>query len=679
METIGEVNVIKGIAPANIANTLSGNINIITKGGSNKFSGSLFENYQTAGLNARNYFANSKPKTIFHQFGGSIGGPVIKNKLFFFGAYEGYRRNDYAVINGFFPTQDFKDQIIAAIPGSQSFLNLMPLPNQPLTNPYTGRFVGASSLKADDNHVDVRIDYHLTDTNIITGRFTTGRPDQVAPRGFENSTRSLLGKNDALNLRYIRSTNAYSSETRFGFKRADVARDDSLIDPVIVLNAFTTDEGARTDSISYGGEFLRSAGDIWNIDQNFAVTKGRHSLKFGTSFEYVAQPRTAFEAPLFYYTNATDLLNNDPFRVQFTFGVAPYLLSTWSNGYYFQDDFKVSPNLILNLGLRWDYYSVPKERDGKLFNRGTDNGFGEILPADSIYNADYNNFAPRIGLAYSFGKDAKTVIRGGFGMFYQRTPLYNVLELIRNALDEPVRINLTSKAAIAPYNLTFPMSNDEALPLFRDPNTPWSSSAISQDFPAPYSMQYTATFEHQLTNSLAVETAYVGSQGRNLLMLRLMNQPDRETGAIPTDGFLTFRYFDASDQTTYNSWQTSIRSRFTNGFNFNAHYTLSKVTAYFNADVQGTQNALAPQDPNNLEAEKGAAPFDVRHRFAGSLIYEFPFDRWFGADTFAKRLLFSGWQVTSIISIQSGSVINVRQNSSYENQRRMLFRGFTIH
>ena len=131
LEAISEVQVAKGIASAEIANTMSGNVNLITKSGTNDFHGSLFENYQGGAFQARPQFLTTKPPVVFNQFGGSVGGPIIKDKLFFFGVYEGYRQKRADDVQGSVPTQEFRAQMIAAVPAYKPFFDLNPLPNQP--------------------------------------------------------------------------------------------------------------------------------------------------------------------------------------------------------------------------------------------------------------------------------------------------------------------------------------------------------------------------------------------------------------------------------------------------------------------------------------------------------------------------------------------------------------------
>ncbi|MGH9842868.1 MAG: hypothetical protein ACREEM_29370, partial [Blastocatellia bacterium] len=228
LEAISEVSVSKGILSAEYANTLSGNIGLITKNGTNEYHGSLFENYQGRVLNARNQFQSTRPAEVFNQFGGSFGSPIIKNKLFFFGVYEGYRQRRFSVLNDPVPTPEFRAKAIAAVPAYKPFFDAFPLPNQPYAaGSQTASFIGTAPQTANDNHLVFRGDYNLNDANRLSGRYTRGRPDSLS---YLNSIFpfTFTGLEDAFTSSYFRTGSTYSSETRFGFTRNDDNREQPI-------------------------------------------------------------------------------------------------------------------------------------------------------------------------------------------------------------------------------------------------------------------------------------------------------------------------------------------------------------------------------------------------------------------------------------------------------------------
>ena len=661
LEAISEVNVNKGIVQAEYANTLSGNIGLITRSGTNSFRGSLFENYQSGDLNARNQFLSTKPSSTLHQFGGSFGGPIIRNKLFAFGVYEGYRQSSFAAINSDVPTPEFRAQAIAAVPGYTQFFDTLPLPNQPYAGgARTGVFIGSGSSDANDDHFVVRGDYNVNNRNRISSRYTRGRPDSLSPRVSPVNARTFTGLDDAFSGSYFRLGSSFSAETRLGFSSNDVTR----LDAIYTLGIAAL---AGLPFTSNGGEILASRGKNWSIEETIALNKGRHSIKFGGLLQFQDQTRENAETPVVQYGNDADLLANNPSRLQVTFGLRPYVIEYWTNGYFIQDDFKVRANLVVNLGLRYDYFSVPTERDDRLFNRQGPSGLGALIPAsEGIYTPDRNNFAPRTGFAWTLGPSGRTVVRGGFGMFYSRSPLRNILEVVRNSIEEPFRV-VYSRAEAQALGLRYPVTNAGVLPLARNPNAPWTGATINPDFPTPYSTQWLVSAARQLTDTVGIDTGYTGTRGLNLLFNRQINTVDRTTGLRPfAPGFGEFRHFDTAESTTYHAWQTTLQKRFSGGFLVNANYTLAKSTSYGDGDLS-TLNA--PQDPDNLEAERGPSSYDIRHRFASDFLYELPLARGGSTDGLATRLLLAGWQVGGVLRAQSGSPFSISTPSSIIGQR----------
>ncbi len=412
----------------------------------------------------------------------------------------------------------------------------------------TGAYIGSGSSEGNDDHVVARGDYNIDNHNRISSRYTRGRPDSLNPRVSPVNSQTFTGLDDAFTGSYFRIGSSFSAETRFGFSRNDVTR----LDGIYTLG---TAGIAGLTFPSNGGEILATRGKNWSIEETVALNKGRHSIKFGGLFQVQDQTRENAETPQVTYGNDAELLANNPSRMQLTFGLSPYVINYWTTGYFVQDDFKIRPNLVVNLGLRYDYFSVPTEQDDRLFNREGPFGLGPLIPAsEGIYKADTNNFAPRVGFAWTTGQTGRTVVRGGFGMFYTRSPLRNILEVVRNSIEEPFRV-IYSRAEAQALGLKYPVTNEGVLPLARSPNAPWTGTTINPDFPTPYSTQWLVSISRQLTDTIAVDTSYTGTRGVNLLFNRQINTVDRQTGLRPyAPGFGEFRYFDTSELTKYHGW-----------------------------------------------------------------------------------------------------------------------------
>ena len=399
-EAIQEVQVSKGIISADVARTFGGNVNVVTKSGSNQFHGTLFENFQNDKLNARYPFLSAtavKPPVRFNQFGGSIGGRIIRDRLFFFGTYEGYRQSAFMALSGNVPTREFREQALAAVPDYKIFLERFPLPTQSYApGSVVGLFFGASSNPATENHGVARVDYNISDNDRLAVRYTRSRPYQLIPRVVESNYRTFNGLSEVGNVNYTHAASSWTSETRFGINLMDIKRMDGIWAngkiPGASISGFFSD----------AGEGLGQGGHIWSVEEVFAKVRGRHSLKFGGIFLRRTPGRWNEESPVVTYPNVADFLANRPVSVTVTFGTTPFEGRTWELGFFAQDDYRVRPNLILNMGVRYEYMGVYKEREGRFFN--PDGALGavqvppKLRPPDSGYDADYNNISPTGGI-----------------------------------------------------------------------------------------------------------------------------------------------------------------------------------------------------------------------------------------------------------------------------------------
>ncbi len=659
LEAISEVNVSKGIASAEISNTMSGNVNLITKSGTNQFHGSVFENNQTENYAARNQFLATKAPIVFNQFGGSFGGPIVRNRAFFFGVFEGYRESAFRPISGNVPTPEFRAEALRAVPAYKPYFDIFPLPNSPYAaGAVTGFYQSAGANVSRDNHAIARGDVQLTSSNLLTARYTRGRPYRNQPRVTQNF-RTFEGLTEVGTLAFTHVAPSWSAESRLGYNGNDVRRLDNIF--TLAVPAIGGNLG-----FSDGGETLFKGGSTWSFEEVVALTRGRHSLKFGGIFLRRRAGRDNIEQPDIRYANREDFLANRPLQAQVTWGVNPFQITNWQLGGFLQDDFKFSRRLIVNMGMRYDYMAVPAERDGRLFNRAAPFGFGALRPADSVYDADRLNFSPRLGFAWTADQSGRTVIRGGAGFFMNPHTLFGgPVELVRNAIDEPSRFIFT-RADIDRLGLRYPITNAATLQFARNPNAPWSNTSINTDFPNPYSIQWNFSVQRELTRSMVVESAYVASRGIKLNYVRDFNQVDRLTGTR-NPAFGQNRYYDTSESSRYHSWQSSMRKRFGNDLLFNVHYTMGSNISYNDGDLLLPD--ARPQDINNIRAERGPTPYHQQHRFISDALYELPFAKLSSSGGRAARLALGGWQLGAILTAVTGNALTLSQPTSLPGSR----------
>jgi len=665
MEAVKEVNIAKGIASAEIANTMSGNVNITTKGGTNELHGSLFWLNNLENYNARNQFLQNRPNSVFNQFGASLGGPVIRNKLFLFGVYEGYRLRGFSALSGNVPTPEFKQRIAQLNPIYNKTLSLFPDPNQsyaPTSN--TGLWLGAGTEQSNDDHGVLRGDWNATDSTLVSARYTRGRPTRLQPRVVAANNRTWDGATEqgTFNVTHARPT--WTFESRVGVNYNRVPRRDGIYDLYLTDPSYNGISGL---GFGLDGEALDREGMSYSFEELVTTTRGRHTMKFGGIYMQNSAFRTNAETPILTYTSFDDLVSNIPNRGRVTMGIDEFRLRTSTWGGFFQDDFKVNRNLVINLGVRYDYFTVPKERDNRLFNRDQPFGTGPYVNPRSIYRGDFNNFSPRVGFAYSFGDNAKTVLRGGWGMFHNPIPVFGgPIDLVRNAVDEPFRVEYNRAEALQYSQFLWPVLNSEVSTLVKGSQALDGGTVMDTGTRNPFSYQWLMTVQHQLTDSLAIETGYTGTRGVNMMMTRAWNQVDRVTGLRPYAGFTEFTYRDRGESTAFHSWQTTLRKRFSHGLQFNLNYTYANSYSY-----TGQADLLLPgsvQDIYNIRGDKGLPDSDIRHVANLDFVYELPFFRTADSPMLLRNVL-GGWQVSGILSTRTGSPFNLGQSTGLSGSR----------
>lgn len=670
-DAIAEVSVVKGIAPASIGGTMSGNVNIITRSGGAEYHGSLYEINDVSAYDARNQFIPTKRRSTFNEYGGSVGGPILPKTLFFFGSYEGARLSSHAAITGNVPTPYLEN----LAPQYANVYKAYPVVSQPVGDPtaLTTQFFGSGSLRQNDGNGMARLDYNLNPTNTISARYIRSRPDKLSPNITLINPRYTTGHTDGVNAIYTHMAQNWTSLSRFGYNRIRLDRLDEGF-------AGDLEEVIYNGIDSLGAENFSKAGDFYSGEQDIALMRGKHSLEFGGILLRQDAGRTDYNTAQLKYSTLSEFENNTPSSVQITFDLSPFNLYTYQIGGFVQDDYRMRSNLTLNLGLRYDYYTVPRENHNRVFNRGTDPndpalgpGYGPYRPVDSMYNADYRNWQPRLGFNWNVGKHKGTVVRGGFGMFVSPHPIFGgPIDMVQNSATQPFRITLNQKQ-VAGAGLSYPLprsSYDAVLANLQSSgviSSSFANATINPDFPNPYSLQWMAGVQQTITPTFGFEIDYVGNHALFLNMTEQRNLPDRVTGVSPDPNFSEFRYYYGGDSSKYDGLQVIFTKALKHGFSLGGSYVWSKALSYGQANLL-LQNA--PQDNSNIKAEYGLAPFDVRDKFVANGTWTIPFNEWTHTDSRGAKLLLGGWQLAGIFTGQTGLPANITDNnSSYPSDR----------
>ncbi len=702
-------------------------INILTKSGSNHLHGTAFEFLRNSAMDARNYFnrvvdANGQPvkKTAFrnNNFGASLGGPIIKDRTFFFGAYEGQRERVGSDFTFLVPTQ-------AQIAGAQQLVESNGLtPNPALTNilglyqalpGYNGISGTIGGTNLDKNSVDsfiVKVDHQLTANESLTGRYALARSQQVFPLGglgfgagsrlpqFAQTSPTRVQLVSASFLSTLSPSKI--NEVRFGYSRyrTSFAGLDANTDPASFgTSASPFDLGTGKlglPEIDFNGTFenLGASGfsiprgrvsQSFQILDNFTLLKGRHTIKFGGEYRRasISSYNDNLERGLFAFYGesastfalcpglATDpAVCSDPgalmlssFYLGDTFPSADAgntHRDTFNNGlaFFAQDDFRVSSNLTINYGMRWEYFGPLGEAHNLLSNLGADGNLA-MVGTDGLkhaYDRDLNNFGPRVGFAWN--PRAKTVVRGAYGIYYDYIPQDLLVANFTNSAG--LATNPIGPQAVVPLNFD-PTGWDGSAagnPILSLPQGPYPNSGSSifvtpRNLVTPYSQNWNLNIEQQITPALALQVGYIGSKGTKLARLRDANQPDVNGNRFnfpnygPVDQFATISF------SNYDALQATLRTRQWHGLSGFTGYTWSKSLDDASDGIDFNFSTVAfPQNSYDTRAEYGPSNFDTRQRFTAAFSYALP-------DISSRRRLGRGWALNTIMTAQSGRPVPI--------------------
>ncbi len=773
IDAIQEFNVIEN-PPAEYGWKPGAIVNVAIKSGTNGLHGDAYAFGRSTGFDARNYFnsvGTPKTPTQLEQFGTTIGGPIIKDKLFFFGGYEGQRYtvgNSFSGINSpsmiglptaknctFVLTGDCGGSIPDAIadleaghiPVSQVSLQVAGCtgpPSSPVTCSGTGFplnntsstsiTTGFPNTVSADNAIG-KIDYHINDRNNLTGTYFFGNNSGTVDDAIQLQPQWLT-------LIHTRAqvfgtgwtwtpSSRWANELRFGYNRlnqptysadhgqsaASLGIDDGVTNPLY---------GGlpRLKIKGFGGLFETLGGFKWpkfqGPDQRYQVidhisyTVGKHAFKFGGELHRDSFSGGAFGDGKGYilfgantaFTGATVLEDflagypggSIPFPTHALVGATPIRnIHNFSEAVFFQDDWRIARNLMLNLGLRYEYNGVINENNDLLGNFSPTLGLVQVgQQISQPYHGNHSNFAPRVGLAWDPFGTGKTVVRAGVGIVYEQVnwesfmAFNNVYGLgtiptggllngvqgtgkitagVQNVPNPPTPWDTWGVSATPPFQI--PEINCAFDPLNPATSSTCAIAAVNPNITTPYVTTWTLNVQHAFTNKISLEVAYVGDHGSNLVGIRDINQPAVGSGwtpaalAAPTPGgtdpvaeqearpfYPKFPYLSNIYQlaniyrSNYNGLQVTMTSRDYHGLTATAGYTYAHALDNVGANWDFGAGLGLPQDATHPGREYASSDFDVRHRFTLSFTYNIP-----GRESPGQLL--QGWQLISIVSLYS--------------------------
>ena len=719
LENIQEFRVESSAYPAEFGTGSGGQVSVVTKSGSNAFHGAAFEYLRNDALDKPNYFdtAAGLPKSLLeqNQFGGSIGGPLAKNRAFFFGSYEGYRLN--AGIN-----------IVEAVPSEAAWARAVPtiaalrpgflapgaviLPGKS-TNPDFDIAQIQTPQTVREDSFSGRLDVKFNDRwssyiRVFSDHGTSDQPNNVAGQVIHTTANP---RNAVFNLQGILSDRT-TNEFKFGYNGAPttlvgVAPTVNGIDfssfilnlSGSVANTGIAGQGASSGITVPGGLIRANSAqngraqpyDPYTLSfiDSLSSVRGNHFVKTGGEARLIRMSTDRLGGTTYSFTNLNAFLANQPSTIQYLGDEsAPSVFNNGATGprnleqeyfiAYAQDEWHLNPRFTLNYGLRYDYYTPMREANNLQVKFNIDTG--QIDPNTTpLFKATTTNIQPRVGA--TFAASERTVVRGGFGLFVGPG---QTEDQIQPAADSDRVSTTLSTGALA-----FPLDPNVAIANFvSNPNNRnYQPRAFANDYEVPERIwQYTASVQQDLGHSMVATAAYVGAQGRNLFLRSVANQI---TGVVtnpnPANAAFVIRQFsivqrDAAGNVTgvqnpyaeidyktsggsdkYNAMQLGLSRRSLNGLAVNAQYTLSRSFGNTSGSNEALTAANNARTIDQFDYDLGYNSFDVRHAFNVSALYAIPYGR--GRQHAASGVtdaVLGGWDVGGIVNARSGLPIDVR-------------------
>lgn len=646
-DSIAEFRVNATLYSAESGSGAGAQVNIVSKSGSNELHGSLFEFVRNDVLDARNPFDTSKQPFRLNQFGGSAGGPIVKNRTFFFANYEGLRQRVSQTFRNEVPSAAFRAR--ATNPVIRQILDAYPAGNEATTSADVDRAAGNVSQAWREDAGTLRLDHRFSDNNTFFARYNIDDGTIVAPRTVIPGDRQdsfFRPSNLVVQFQRVFSPTVVN-ETRAGFNRSALNRYSfSPFRESIAVSGFTTLNNSN---------LLVESGTSYSIIDNLVITRGRHTLKLGGEIRRahvnVADP--AFDAVTITFANRNDLLANRVDRV--AIGAGNDVLGTrkWYYYGYAQDDIKMSPELTVNLGLRYEFYGVNREVNDRyrVFDMYECRGF--CPQGTPWYFPDRNNFDPRVGLAWApKALGGKTVFRAGAGVYHGPGQIDD-----QNAALDNMSDNFSLTAADAP-GLAYPVA--PFLTLAKEVGiTPRSLQRDRRDL---YSAQWGFSIQQELPAGFLTQAGYVGSSASKVTTRKYINNLDPVTKVryLPNFGRMDEKNNDGNSN--FNALQLSLHRRVARGLNWGTEYMWSHS---INDNSIGGGEGAQPQNNFCRACDRGNSGQDVRHTITSNWMYQLPFGR---GQRFLKSgpasKVFGGWETSGIWTARTGRMLTIAVSRS---------------
>jgi len=640
-------------------------VNLATRSGGSEFHGELFEFLRNDAFDARNFFTltSSKPPPFKRdQFGGNLGGPIVKNKTFFFVSYEGLHQAQQVDLNSLVLSD--AERMSAADGVISRLITLIPRSNI-VDSAGTSRFVGSASARVIANQWGMDISHILSASDRLHVYYGFDLTQTVEP-SVRGNTIPNFGANQRPQRQFfsLNETHTFGqnrvNELRLGLNRLSSATlPNALLNPA----AFGIHDGIAQSiglpqinisggALNFGGPsvFPSGRGDTTIVAGDvISCLCGRHSLKIGGEFRQFLNNNFRLGTGAFNFPSVAAFLADTANSFSVTLGNQSSSIAQGALGFFVQDNYKWQSSLTLELGLRYDWNMTPEERYDRfiVFDPRSASLVRVGQGLDGIYHQNNKNLQPRLGFAWDPFKDGRTSVRAAYGILVDQ-PMTSVVTGTTG--NPPLAIPLTVTGTIR-----FENAIDLAQAAGLAPVT------IDHGFDNAYLQSWNLNIQREVLPELAVMAGYFGSKGTHLILRRNINQPvdgvlpypavSPLSPILPNAPLGNITQAESTGNSSYNALWVSASKTLANGLQVNASYTWSKSLDYNSLSTQG----IVVQNSYDLRGDRGLSDFDARHRFVVRATYDLPFH---------SNLFVKGWQLATIIQAQSGNPVNILTSNS---------------
>lgn len=700
VDAVLEFQVLTNAYSAEFGRSAGGVINAVTRSGTNAIHGSVFEFHRNSALDARNFFdpaGQPKPDFYRNQFGASGGGPIARDRTFFFGAYEGLIERlgvtgvtavpDDNARRGILPTG-----AVPIHPAIPQYLELLfPRANGRSLGGGAAEYLFSDTQPTDEHFGQARVDHRFSPDDSMFVRVTHDRaavdripadkpPISIIPERTRNT--------------YVTGEHQHVfSPSTLNILRLGLNRSVSLADNLRTIDIPPSMSWIPGDPFGYltvRGMVTEMAGDFrlprddrlnnWQIGDTLVLVRGRHSARIGAQAQYLQfdQHTTSQVGGIVNFASLENFLRGTAISVDFA---VPGKIDPdrkyrqWLFGAFVQDDIRVTSRLSANLGLRYEFITTPTEADGKISNLRNVTDLDLTIGDPWHDNPSLKNFAPRIGLAWNPAGDGKTSVRGGFGIFHDEIlPKYYFFS---GSLNPP----FTTRTSIPNPPLPNVLANFNPNAFIRA-----QLQTVNYDLQTPYMMQFNASVQRQLAGDWDVMAGYVASRGRNLIRLGDANlAPETIVNGVKTyqpqlgrrnPNFTGIWQRVTDAESTYNALQIGVNKRYSHGWRVQASYTLSKS--------EDDSSGINSQDFSNVvqygldwydpKFDWGLSAFDARHNLTFNGSWDIPA---FRNSSGLLAAVFKGWQLNNITTLRSGHPFTIQLG--FNRSGNLNTTGFSMH